>query len=224
MVLPPGSGDLARVGSALPDLWPMVSPRPLPALILRELRGGDRRSVELAYGIAHHMHADAVFHSLEAFNRRVDWLSAELRSRWPALRRASFYAHVLVEMLLDRWLMERDPRPLDEYYQAFQPEILAFAAEHGVSQPDARVTLRALLERFATLQFLRTYTTADDLAKRFLGLVRTLPWPSEWHDLPRAPLVDGIAAWHVHLGPGSGELVESVRAGVVASGKLAGRT
>jgi hypothetical protein len=90
-------------------------------------------------------------------------------ARWPGLRQSSFHAHVLVEMLLDRWLMERDPVPLHHYYQAFQPEVVAFVAEHGVSEPGQRAGLRAALERFATSQFLRTYRTSEGLANRFLA-------------------------------------------------------
>ena len=170
VVLPTDSTDLTRVGSALPDLWPLMSPRPLPALVLRELEAGrDPRCAELRHGIAHHMQADSVFHSHPDFESRVDWLSRQLRTRWPDLRHASTYAHVLVEMLLDRWLMERDVRPLDIYYQAFQPQNLAFAAEHAVLDPGVSPALLAVLERFATLQFLRGYTTAKGFTQPVSG-------------------------------------------------------
>ena len=216
VVLPLGTGPLARVGSALPDLWPLLSPRPLPALVLRVLReGGDLRHAELAYGIAHHMQADACFHTLDEFNRRVGWLAGQLRSRWPGLQQVAFYAHALVEMLLDRWLMERDPRPLEQYYQAFTPEIFAFVAEHAVNQPGQSPALLAVLEGFAASQFLRSYVTAEGLAKRFLGLTRSLPWPSEWQDCQVDELAEAVAKWHEGLGPGSGELIETVRVAVM---------
>jgi hypothetical protein len=215
IVLPPESTDLTRVGSALPDLWPLISPRPLPALVLRALEARpEPRCAELRMGIAHHMRTDAVFHSHPDFEGRVDWLARQLRAHWPGLQHASTYAHVLVEMLLDRWLMARDPGPLDIYYQAFSADNLAFAAEHGVIEPGVAPALLAVLERFASLQFLRGYTEAEGLAQRFLGLTRRLPWPWEWLPSLQDELVENIDAWHTRLGPRSGELVESVRAGV----------
>jgi hypothetical protein len=215
IVLPEDSPALTRVGSALPDLWPLLSPRPLPALVLRGLRErGDACCAELAYGIAHHMQADAVFHSLDEFNRRVGWLSGEIRTRWPGLRQTSFYAHALVEMLLDRHLMEQDPQQLDLYYQAFQPDTLAFAAGHAINEPGQAPALHGVLERFAATQFLRTYTTAEGLSKRFLGLTRGLPWPWEWQDCRQEELACAIEPWHARLAPGSEELVEPVRRAV----------
>lgn len=217
LVLPPESADLTQVGSALPDLWPMVSPRPLPALVLRALDASpDPRCAELRLGIAHHMQADSVFHSHPDFEGRVDWLARQLREHWPGLQHASTYAHVLVEMLLDRWLMERDSRPLDTYYQAFSPQNLAFAAEHAVVDPEVAPHLLAVLERFAGMQFLRGYTQAEGLAQRFLGLTRRLPWPWEWLPSLQDELIENIDAWHKRLAPRSAELLESVRLGVEA--------
>lgn len=217
IVLPPDSADLTRVGSALPDLWPLVSPRPLPAVVLRALDARQNaRCGQLRLGIAHHMQADAVFHSHPDFENRVDWLSRQLRAHWPGLQHASTYAHVLVEMLLDRWLMERDARPLDVYYQAFSPQNLAFAAEHAVVDPEGAHHLLAVLERFAGMQFLRGYTQADGLAQRFLGLTRRLPWSWEWLPSLHQELIENIDIWHEHLAPRSADLIESVRAGVEA--------
>ncbi len=216
-VLPSDSTDLTRVGSALPDLWPLVSPRPLPALVLRALDArSDPRCADLRLGIAHHMQADSVFHSHPDFEGRVDWLARQLRTRWPELQHASTYAHVLVEMLLDRWLMERDLRPLETYYQSFSPQNLAFAAEHAVSEPSVAPALLAVLERFANLQFLRGYFDAEGLALRFLGVSRRLPWPWEWLPSLQSELIENIDGWHNRLAARSGELIESVRAGVEA--------
>jgi hypothetical protein len=217
IVLPPDSTEVTRVGSALPDLWPLAAPRPLPALVLRALDASpDPRCAQLRVGIAHHMQADAVFHSHPDFEGRMDWLARQLRTHWPDLQHASTYAHVLVEMLLDRWLIEQDPRPLEIYYQAFSPENLSFAAEHAVVDPVAAPALLAVLERFAGLQFLRGYTHAEGLALRFLGVTRRLPWPWEWLPSLQDELVANIDAWHRRLGPRSGELIESVRVGVEA--------
>jgi hypothetical protein len=219
-VLPPDSAALTRVGSALPDLWPLVSPRPLPAVVLRVLDANqDPRCGELRRGIAHHMQSDSVFHGHPEFESRVDWLARQLRAHWPDLHHASTYAHVLVEMLLDRWLIETDPAPLETYYQAFSPENLGFAAQHAVSESEVSPALLAVLERFAGLQFLRGYTNAEGLAMRFLGLTRRLPWPWEWLPSLQEELIDNIDPWHKRMRPRSGELLEAVRAGVEARAK-----
>lgn len=215
IVLPETSTDLVRVGSALPDLWPLMPAPSLPALVLRDLRArDDDRCRQLAVGIAHHMQADAVFHGHPEFQRRVDWLAAQLKATWSELRRTSFYAHVLVEMLLDRWLIQRDPRPLVDYYAAFHEANLAFAAEQAVTDGSSSPTLRAVLDRFVTSRFLEAYATPAGLAQRFQWLASRLPLQGGWQNQWTGELAEHLEAWHSELGPGSGALLQSVRAGV----------
>jgi hypothetical protein len=219
IVLPETSTELARVGSALPDLWPLMAVPPLPALVLRDLLASqDDRCRQLAAGISHHMRADAVFHGHPEFQRRMDWLAAQFKATWPELRRTSFYAHVLVEMLLDRWLIQRDPRPLADYYAAFHETNLGFAAEHAVTDRSSGPSLRAVLDRFVSSRFLEAYATPAGLAQRFQWLASRLPMKGGWQNQWTGELAEHLEAWHNELAPGSGALLQSVRVAVDARG------
>jgi hypothetical protein len=209
-VLPEQAPSLTRVGAALPDLWPFLPRRPLPMVVLRRLRaGGSEEQTALADGIASHLAADAAFHRHPEFHRRVQLVAPELRSAWPGLRHVELAAHVLVEMLLDRWLIARDPGLVARYYSAFTHANRDAAARMSVPEAGDREPLRHLLDRFVTSGFLAEYRTAPGLLARFAGSLSATPKPPS-QPPPRAVtrLVERLSG---ELARGAAELLGEVR-------------
>ncbi len=205
---------LAHVGVALPDLWPHLPVRPLPKVVLARLRvSADQDAASLAHGIAHHMKGDAAFHGHPSFAARVSRAGERLAPLLRDPRWGGLVGHVLVEMLLDRWLMERDPGLVERYYTRFAPEIRDRAADLATHEPDRRHELAALLERFVELKFLADYVTFEGLCFRFvrtLGRVEGCGVPEE----RMSELVRETERLYSELEPGSAELLADVAAAI----------
>lgn len=214
VILPPGSPPLTRVGATLPDLWVLLPRRPLPLAIVRSLRAStDPHCGLLADGIEHHMRADAVFHGHPEFQRRVTLVAAELRGLIPSMRHAQLAGHVAVEMLLDRWLIDRDPTLLDRYYASFEPEIRERASSLGTSDQPSREALRSVLDRFASTAFLRGYTAASGMAVRMLRSLSRTPFADN-AEVSEEIVAAWLERWRERLVEGSQGILEDVRAGV----------
>jgi hypothetical protein len=217
-----GLPPLAHVGASLPDLWPLLPVRPLPLLVLRRLRAsGERDAGLVAYGIAHHLHADKAFHGHPEFERRMAMAAPRLRRPLAPMRHLGLAAHILVEMLLDRWLIERQPGVLDRYYDRFSDVSRRRASDLAHAGPDGQDALAGVLERFAAARFLSGYTSWEGLAQR---LVRTLVRIRVVHDaaVDLDSLATEIAALHAELLPGSGDLLDDVGTRLAASLDRAG--
>lgn len=92
-----------------------LKPRTMPLLM-----ENDARPEEVAFynGIMRHFEADAVFHSSHFFVEENKSLANTLREEFSEeeLPRSYFLAHILVELLLDRVLIDAYPEILDEFY------------------------------------------------------------------------------------------------------------
>ncbi len=211
-VLPPGAPALTRVGSALPDLWSVLARRPLPLVVQRRLEvtpGQD--AIALAKGIRSHLAADAAFHGHPVFRERVAWLAPRIEPVWQGLRHASLAAHVLVEMVLDAWIVEREPARLDDYYACFSPLQNRTAAMLSASDAPMETEVMAVLDRFSGTQFLRDYATPEGTVDRFARLLVHTPFGSGTRpDFDRLVGVTKTAA--KRFDAGSGELLDEVRA------------
>lgn len=210
--LPP----LAHVGVALPDLWPLLPVRPLPLLLLRRLRArDDGAAAALAYGIAHHLHADAVFHRHPVFEARVRRATPVIGQAVHGVRHPDLAAHVLVEMLLDRWLLGEEPALPDAYYARFSPVARARACQLSCDEGGSREALAAVLERFVTTRFLAGYATAEGLAFRFLRTLRRIGLLADAAP-EAAALAPVLEALDADFAPGSARLLAEVTAGAAA--------
>lgn len=211
LVLPRTAPKVARIGSALPDLWSRLRRRLLPLVILRELQDlPDDAARDLAYGVRSHLAADGFFHGHPVFVARCGEVATDLHAAWPALRHADLMAHVLVEMLADRWLMSHEPGLLDWYYEAFDADTRQAVAALSTREPVARQEVAAMLELFAGSQFLRDYPDAGGLAGRFLRMLARSPFAAEVTLAPAdlAPWVERWSARYVDVWP---PLLEEVR-------------
>jgi len=212
-----GVPALAHVGAALPDLWPLLAVRPLPLVVLRRLRAsGERDAATLAYGIAHHMHADAAFHGHHVFEARMASAARRLRSHLDTLRHPGLAAHVLVEMLLDRWLIDRDPQLVDAYYDHFSDAGRRRACDLSSEEPGVRDDLAGVLDRFTVSRFLADYATFEGIALRLVRTLRRVGVLGE-DEIDLAALAADVGALRDELESGSEALLEDVAARVEAS-------
>ncbi len=113
----------ALVGTSLPDWLRLLGreyrldPRRLPA----EATGDEGA---LWAGVRRHFHDDEWFHRHPQFVGLTNEITREIRRTHPhpigapkpRHVRASFLAHVMLELLLDSWLAQRIPDALDRYY------------------------------------------------------------------------------------------------------------
>lgn len=210
-ILPRGSGPLTRIGSALPDLWARVPRRPLPLVVMRRLQASDDDEAKaLRVGIDSHLRSDASFHGHAEFHRRNAWLAPRLARAWPGLKHPALAAHVLVEMLLDSWLIDRDPDRLDRYYACFSSDNIRSAARWSADDDDMADGVVALLVRFSSPGFLRDYRRAQGVASRF---ARTIAFTSfgRGTQAPEDRLTVLVRESAAALADGSDALLEDVR-------------
>jgi len=163
-------------GTALPD-WLSASDR--KARLRRDAVEGVEG--DLAAGVRQHMDDDAWFHATESFQRSEVELTELVRfaHRDEPRQRAWFFGHILVEMLLDAWLIEEAPARLDEYYAALAaadlPRIRAESAA-WLTRPAER--LAWFMDVFLESRFLEGYRTDRGLLDRLNGVARRVGLPS----------------------------------------------
>lgn len=164
-------------GTAVPD-WLNVSDRRVRVRSKHAalwLDDADPRVRSLARGIAQHHADDAWFHATAAFAELSWHFTAEIRDllgRDDGLR-PSFLGHILVEILLDAWLVEQEPERLEAYYRAME----ALDAEHiaglvGLMAPRRPVRLAWFIPRFAAERFLWDYAVDGKLCYRLNQVMR----------------------------------------------------
>lgn len=161
-------------GTALPDWLLLMAPasrlrgRPVP------LHPTDDRSMEaeVLRGVRIHHAEDAWFHQQPAFVDLVREGALGLRTLHPrgeTSRRFKprFLAHVLVEMLLDGWLLARHPG-LDADYRAALARVDPQAVEALVARhaPTPAPGLAEGIERFRTQAYLPGYDDDERMVER----------------------------------------------------------
>jgi hypothetical protein len=166
---------------------------------------------EVGLGLASHLRADAVFHRHPAFHERMDLLRPRVRELWPGARDPELVAHVLIEMLLDRWLMAGDSTLLTRYYGAFRRDQRDFAASMAASDEASRAALGEVLERFVSSRMLVQYGNADGLVARLVRALGRIP--RFFRDPPvESRLAERVDAWSREIEGGFDELLGFVRA------------
>ncbi len=149
-------------GTAVPD-WLGVSDRRVrvrPGTIAPWRESADEREALIAQGMLQHLEDDRWFHGTRAFLELCDEFTARIRLECSAedCVRASFVAHVLIEILLDAAIAAEDRMPLARYYAAIAA-IDAGAVEKAVARiTSQRVTgLASFVRRFLSARFLEDY-------------------------------------------------------------------
>lgn len=162
-------------GTALPDWLGAADRRSrLRRNAIQDIPG------DLAAGVRRHMDDDDWFHRTEAFQRSESDLTALVRAahRDEPRQRAWFFGHILVEMLLDAWLMQEQPALIDAYYDALgviDAPALVEEATPWLSRPPER--LAWFIDLFRETRFLEGYRTDAELLDRLNGVARRVGLP-----------------------------------------------
>lgn len=170
----------------MPD-WLSVADRGvrLRPRIVEPFRDHDDSMVAgIANGVLRHVYDDGWFHRSAAFyevNGEVSRCVREALNNEDGYR-YTFLGHVLAELLLDAALMESYPDELNEYYtvvNALDAERVQAAVNVMAKRPTHRLAM--LIERFATVQFLRDYLDDSRLLFRLnqvMQRVKLKPLPA----------------------------------------------
>ncbi len=130
---------------------------------------------EVACGVLQHLHDDRWFHQTRAFAELSLQLTRNIREILSEDNgfRPSFLGHILVEILLDAVLIERQPDRLDAYYATFDtvdPNVVAEAVNRMASRRSD--TLAAFIPRFLAERFLYDYLDDEKLLWRLNHVMR----------------------------------------------------
>jgi len=203
-------------GTAVPDWLRVVGRRVEPSFAVQA--GEPLPLAGISRGVELHFRADRRFHSAPEFQATCRRVSARLRSEWPQdpRFRASFYAHILVEILLDAEVIARNPETLDRYYESLESVddvlLVAWAAGRAI---EGGADLARIARRFIDERFLATYDEDEGVAQAVARVGRRARLP----DLPKtfARLVSAIrrdvSEHSDELFRCAGVRVESLRAG-----------
>jgi len=173
------------VGTALPDWLRVVDRRArIPPWRLDGDPGGRRG--EILRGLRAHYEDDAWFHATPAFREVTGAIARRIRAVHPdrpdRRMRASFYAHLMTEMLLDRHLERTRPGSADRFHEALASlDPAAIADETRALVVLDRDRFERLVTRFRGYRLFDDYADdarlvarLDDVGRR----VRQPPLPS----------------------------------------------
>jgi hypothetical protein len=178
-------------GTGLPDWMSVVDRKNRPRRQFAEpvAEHSDPSIAAFARGCLQHHADDFWFHQNERFVTLSTQFAVELRELLePGLgHQAGFVGHIVVELLLDAILIERDPSLLDSYYAALESldvELVQAGANAICRQPVTRLV--ELVPKFIEVRFLADYS--DDVL-----LLRNLNRVMKRVGLPLLP--DSVAGW-----------------------------
>lgn len=175
------------VGAVLPDWLRTLDRgariRPWMVDGITAARGSPR--AQIVAGLRRHFADDAWFHSSPVFQQVCEGIAGQIRAVYPdrpgRRMRASFYAHLLLEMLLDAWLMECRPDSARAFCRAMQSlDREAVVREAGRIAPVPVPGLEKMVERFCDPGVLRAYADDTVVAERLNRMGKFVHQP----DLP----------------------------------------
>mgnify|MGYP007059388219 CR=1 FL=1 len=197
------------LGTAAPDLIRVAARKSrLREKHAREfVQDESPRVAEIAAGIQQHHADDAWFHKTQAFAQLSLEFTVIARDALPGDEgfRPSFLGHILVELLLDSVLIEREKQLLDNYYQAMEAvdaELVQLAISRMATQPAERFS--ACLQGFCQVRFLYDYLDDGKLCYRVNQVMRRVGLP----ELP-ASFVELISPMRSAVANRADELLDS---------------
>lgn len=134
-----------------------LKPHTLPKL---DSKGHLPQDLAFFKGVKRHFEADAIFHTSEFFYSQTAALGDKLREAFDEkkLPRSYFLAHILLELLLDKILIQAHPEILPEFYQHLDD--IAYLDQLRLSEWVCKTKMnryQAYLMRFQERQYLYDY-------------------------------------------------------------------
>jgi len=178
-------------GTATPD-WLSVVDRKVrvrsraASALLENLDNSDEPMRQIAGGIVQHLADDQWFHQTRVFAETSLRFAVELRDRLPGDEgfRPSFLGHILVEVLIDATLIERDRLLADRYYDAMD-HVSGIKVQQAVNAiakvPTDR--LDGWISRFRQVKFLYDYLDDAKLLFRMEQVMARVGLPPLGHHL-----------------------------------------
>jgi len=164
-------------GAVLPDWVRIVAPRARirPWMVDGAAATAGSPRAAIHEGLRRHFEDDTWFHATDAFREVTGSIAVEIRVRHPdrpeRRMRASFYAHILLEMLLDAWLLSTRP----DAARAFADAVLSLDRAVLVTEatnvaPLPVPGLLDVVERFEDPRVLAGYKDDAEVVRR-LGIM-----------------------------------------------------
>ena len=169
-------------GTAMPDWLSAVDRRVRARTKYAKpfLDDPDHNVRELAGGIIQHHTDDRWFHSCKAFTQLNLEFTVRIRD-WQTEddgMRPMFLGHVLVELLLDDYLIQKAPEKLDQYYEAVasvDTQLIAATITRMTGKPVD--LLPVVIPRFVHERFLYDYADDAKLTMRLNQVMKRVKLP-----------------------------------------------
>lgn len=158
--------DQYLFGTSLPDILSMYNRKLRIDQALNYLQNSANMA-NISAGINNHITADCSFHTSEFFRQGQYNIRIQLEPITQIPVKRFFLAHILFEMLLDRYLIKLFPSFLVRYYQIYTPNFcqqIASTITTCYQIPDNSFHL--FLNRFVESRFLYSYLEMDQLVLR----------------------------------------------------------
>lgn len=158
------------VGTATPDLLSIFNPRfriKWSHIRRLETEGFNKAELALYKGVYRHFIADKVFHSSPHFTEETLFLSDLLKQQLPAdsVHRKPHLAHWMLELILDKVLIQKHPEILDQYYNHFAV-VSPFEEIRQITEKITGSSLQnyeSYLNKFLLNRYLENYTDWDHI-------------------------------------------------------------
>jgi hypothetical protein len=174
-------------GAVLPDWVRIVAPaaRIRPWMVSGVAADPGTARAGIFEGLSLHFEDDGWFHVTDAFHDVTGAIAGRIRARHPdrpeRRMRASFYAHLLLEMLLDGWLARARPGSAEAFAAAVRSlDRETLAAEVAKIAPAAVPRLLEVVDRFGARSVIEGYLDDEEVTRRLDIMGRRVRQP----DLP----------------------------------------
>lgn len=147
---------------------------------------------EIMFGSHYHFKGDKLFHQSDFFNRMTLLLKERLdeKAQWP---RKWFLNHLLIEMTLDRALMEENPDLCHQFYKDLSmvenPLIHSFLQDSGIENTADFIEKH---QRFVNFPFIFDYLHNEKLINALGMVYKRVGISYEWQAQDKELLMDAL--------------------------------
>jgi len=110
-----------NIGLTLPDVLGLHNSRVrLSERFISEIEINDDKTESLINGVKLHLNLDKYFHKSDFFKEKVNFIQVEYLKASGEENIAIYYAHILLEILIDRYLLIKYPNIAKEFYSSYK--------------------------------------------------------------------------------------------------------